>query len=528
MDKNDMKIKKKSFFIFLLCICLLLPKSVYAASEACISEIQTKDDKITLFIKNIPSITSAEVQIGTQKCGAAEVTSLRSMNQTAVDTLILIDNSQSISEANRQKVQEILKNVIVDHMDRERFSVATFSEIINSEINFSEDYSGHLKAVENIGYVNQNTYIIDVLYQAIETIMSQNDSNYKRIILISDGVDDNRRGYTKDELIRLIQTNLCPIYSITSMWEEDQNGVENMFELSRAAKSAYFLLDDYDNPEQIADEIGKDYEVYAVTAQIPQALMDGGSKNIRVILQTAEGEQSVETETVIPFLNADSTGETQEAGESTDTATLETTPSMAPTDSPIPTSEKEDGEEGEHGNKIYLYIAIGAFVFFIVTIVALISLLKKRKKREESTFGYAEESTIATRYEEADCEGQTVAMTQLEESDSESTVGMWDKGESLKNLNLTDLRNHKEISCVLRNELILGRSRSRCDVAFDYEKTVSGTHCRLSLEKGKVYITDLKSSNGTWLNRERVDSETEIKSGDHIKLGALELEIKFI
>ncbi|GAC1552576.1 MAG: hypothetical protein NVS3B10_14680 [Polyangiales bacterium] len=60
----------------------------------------------------------------------------------------------------------------------------------------------------------------------------------------------------------------------------------------------------------------------------------------------------------------------------------------------------------------------------------------------------------------------------------------------------------------------LGRERG--DVLFPEDGYVSGLHCRLSWESGKLLLTDLGSSNGSFL---RLHEETEVKSGDVLLMG---------
>lgn len=60
----------------------------------------------------------------------------------------------------------------------------------------------------------------------------------------------------------------------------------------------------------------------------------------------------------------------------------------------------------------------------------------------------------------------------------------------------------------------LGRERG--DVLFPEDGYVSGLHCRLSWENGRLLLTDLGSSNGSFF---RLREETEVKSGDVLLMG---------
>ena len=51
--------------------------------------------------------------------------------------------------------------------------------------------------------------------------------------------------------------------------------------------------------------------------------------------------------------------------------------------------------------------------------------------------------------------------------------------------------------------LTLGRG-SRCDIALSGCDSVSGTHCRIAVSGGRVTITDLNSTNGTYLDNQRL------------------------
>ena len=60
----------------------------------------------------------------------------------------------------------------------------------------------------------------------------------------------------------------------------------------------------------------------------------------------------------------------------------------------------------------------------------------------------------------------------------------------------------------------LGRERG--DVLFPEDGYVSGLHCRLSWEGGRLLLTDLGSSNGSFM---RLHEETEVKTGDVLLMG---------
>jgi pSer/pThr/pTyr-binding forkhead associated (FHA) protein len=55
---------------------------------------------------------------------------------------------------------------------------------------------------------------------------------------------------------------------------------------------------------------------------------------------------------------------------------------------------------------------------------------------------------------------------------------------------------------------------------------VSRKHCAIVVQEGSVSIEDFGSTNGTFVNGEKVEQQRELKTGDHIKVGGFELEVE--
>ena len=74
----------------------------------------------------------------------------------------------------------------------------------------------------------------------------------------------------------------------------------------------------------------------------------------------------------------------------------------------------------------------------------------------------------------------------------------------------------------IQDRLSLGRDPARNQLVFPaQDKTVSGTHCRLTIENGTLYLEDLNSTNGTWHqgNRIRPGDKVPLNEGDVFRLG---------
>ncbi len=77
-----------------------------------------------------------------------------------------------------------------------------------------------------------------------------------------------------------------------------------------------------------------------------------------------------------------------------------------------------------------------------------------------------------------------------------------------------------------RPPLELGRDRGTEIVLRDPE--VSRRHARFESQDGIVFVEDLKSSNGTFLNGRRVSDAIEVRPGDEIDVGGTRIVVKSV
>ena len=73
-------------------------------------------------------------------------------------------------------------------------------------------------------------------------------------------------------------------------------------------------------------------------------------------------------------------------------------------------------------------------------------------------------------------------------------------------------------------QFLIGRD-PRCNLRPSSD-SVSKLHCAVVQRKEEVFVRDLKSSNGTFVNNDRIRGEVKVKDGDLIKVGPLVLAIK--
>ena len=76
----------------------------------------------------------------------------------------------------------------------------------------------------------------------------------------------------------------------------------------------------------------------------------------------------------------------------------------------------------------------------------------------------------------------------------------------------------------LNEELSVGRAPG-CAVVLDNDTFVSQVHARLFRRGRETYVEDLGSTNGTYVNGERIAEVTRLRRGDRVQFGSTVAEI---
>jgi hypothetical protein len=97
------------------------------------------------------------------------------------------------------------------------------------------------------------------------------------------------------------------------------------------------------------------------------------------------------------------------------------------------------------------------------------------------------------------------------------------KGKRLR-LHVVRPEEHTGQTYEIGAEVTVGRAAG-CGVPIDYDTFASNLHARLFRLDGDVWVEDLGSTNGTWVNTERILERTRIEKGDLLQVGGTVFEV---
>ena len=212
---------KKGLAVASLVIIMIFQVVLAAAEPGKVLSFGTEDKNIILYIQEPGEEYEIQCQIGTREAEALRSYPITE-EETPIETIILLDNSLSVIEKYRPTIHTILSELAANRMVGELFTVATFSEEVHYLIKDCSDYAQIKKIINDISYNNQETYLTDILYDMLTEINAENNTILKRIVIISDGVDNKSIGYTKEELYSLLEKTPYPIYTIGCTYHDNQ------------------------------------------------------------------------------------------------------------------------------------------------------------------------------------------------------------------------------------------------------------------------------------------------------------------
>lgn len=504
---------KKMCTIIVLVVFMQCSVTVQAADVAAIVEGFTGEESVSLYVRGISGEEEISVQIGTS---TGTVTAVEPITEQEVSmrTLVMIDNSVSIKQGDREKIADMLQNLISDRNIGEELAITTFSEDIVWLTEYTGDYSVLKQAVDGIEYQDQETYLTDVLYDLIANafpVVGEEDV-YHRIIIVSDGVDNKSLGYTKEELYSLIRENPYPIYTVGCANGNNNETLENMFALSRMTVAESFLLSEVEDTMVITDRLKEDRSIIKLEILPSSDVMDGSRKTVRVSFGEGSGIADLSADVTMP----QQTKVTDDHPESR--------PEPEVPEKPVVLVQEEKAEQTGI-KKTAVLLVIFCFALAAAVIVLIVRMFAKRRK-EKTKFEALDDSAYDPLQSGISPSEKTELMLEDIQGKGGETFCIWDS-QNTYDIVMTDMRSTvKTFQVPLERNIIVGRKQGVCNIVLDYDKSVSSRHCEICVRDGKFYIKDLQSSNGTFVNGSRVVSEAEIFSGNIIKLGRLEMKFE--
>jgi len=426
-----------------------------------------------------------------------------SWQDEGITSVFLVDISASIKPKRFEELKKTISAMINNMPSHDRAAILTFGEKVTLEQDFTAEKKSLLYSIQNLQPKDQYTQLNQSLIrgQNLARIKKEGLPRRRVIILCSDGMDDMPGGATQDEVREAMSVDPVPVYSI--FFDDDK--------MSRAARDTALKAigehsrmsggELYDAKSSAFDGIFKSLSetlngslVFKIN--LGDFKTDGTPKRIEITY--SDGEVMLSDGINIRI---ESHGEPDEA------LLVEVGGSRGET-------EVEDGDIPFYmkWKEYWLYIAAG----ITAVLAGVIGLFYHSKKKRAALRKIKEEETppAATVYlpkmqPTTPLPGSPVMEIELIKSGTSAPQG-------------------EKIEAKISGRLVLGRKPDQGALAIPGDGTISSRHCELIFSHGKLFVADLQSTNGTYVNGVEINGEFPLNDGDRLLLGKSEFRVRIV
>lgn len=478
------------------------------------------DDTIRLYFKGIEEVPSQmQIFIGNEKLKPYIIDEFRNTN-LSVETLIMIDNSESMDDEFKKEnittfVEELTKN-----SSSEIFKVVAFGDSIETKCEFTDNKETVLESIKTISYSDDSKNTFKNLYNQIDFLNNLNNSIYKRIILITNSKNEK---FEEEEIAKInLQLEKTPyqIHVVNLKDEENGEKIKKLEEISEKNDSKFIEIKNKEDLSQsVPSLLGVEKTIFVdVILPFDSLLLDGMEKKVKVIADNEDEILIAETKFVMPKIDSDiitSSTLKQESETALSVESLEKTEKAITIVSENEKVKEIDEKSYLKRNIIYFLIVVGS-VFLILMIILILINRKKASGKNKGLRTIEENTSRITNV--------------LDGSVNEKTEVLGGIGEN-KNyeITITDcLKNITIYKGFLNKELVIGRNSRLSDVTIKEDVSISQRHFKIFEKENKIFILDLNSANGTFVNGNETVGEISIESNSIIKIGRTKLKVEYM
>ncbi|MBR2764778.1 MAG: VWA domain-containing protein, partial [Blautia sp.] len=494
----------------------------------------------------------------------------------SVEYYVLLDISASIPDARFNDIKDSLYNFYEKLRDKDRLILITFGNEVTTVLKGKEDKDTVFSSIAALQNHDQNTLLFDAIDKAADKITSAADKKQKRRILmvISDGKDCADNTKTMDSVEKRLISKGIPVYTLavendegdsaalmqdyrskfSSMaadtggipWTIDQGtGVEEGLSAARKAvltsrrgtfraasnkvsnKNEDFVMHFPDGTTQTVsilvsrskpDEkaprvegisVGEYNELQIRYSEPVEHAMETGSYRMRVdgktvaVQQVMKSKEEADTVLLVFAENLSNGHYELEISNVTDCSN-EANPLENPVNAFSITGAVEPTltPEEEEGTPLPVWVPWAAIAGAVVLLTLLFLLLRKKRRGKNGL----DDQEIEVG---GDAPGGRIHINPINDDENSRELSFWVRygdGEP------------EAFTCRMQGSLFIGRNKETCNICCD-DKTIGRQHFTISEEEDGMYVTDLDSTNGTFVNGQRVLGRVQIHDGDEVQAG---------
>ena len=518
--------RKKNMQTFLKKLSLVLISFLFFSGSASaavgsiqISQVADLNSELAVFfrsegLKKGTSLESMskqyEVTLGQQSLRVASVAE-QSSSDSGIAVVLAIDVSASLNNQSFSKI----KAGCIDLMSKlpKNSQVAVIA--VGNEARLVSKFTGDLKVVrsviEGLTPSDQETSLYESIL-ASQDIFNQVGPTLPlrhAVVVITDGLDDSHRGYSKDEVLRKIAEGTSPVYSIGLLTPQGQSSQKDalrvLAELSRASGGSFSQAIEATVQDIIKDADKSFGNAWMVKVDCKTCVRDGALKRLQ-LLHRAENSLISDSRDVrlFPILT-----------------TAVASPPPPPVVAPTWYAKAWQWWQALALGYPWLPWAVGAALAVVLIISVYFGVRWFRARRANRPSETFVPHAWDTSMQFPGAPGR-VASENEDKTDQVTTNAAVFVGRHVT----IAMAGHAKQVVALNTQIKFGRASSN-DIALPDDTESSSHHAEIVDRQGIPVLVDLGSTNGTYLNGTKIRKPEPLHDGDVIVVGSTEMRVYF-
>ena len=416
-----------------------------------------------------------------------KVQTLKEVNDK-IAILVSVDASLSMAGAPMDSVKSAIRSFVNNINENTLVSLSTFHDQVETLLPFTSNRDSLLLYSDSIRAIGRNTELFEGVVKGLEYLHKNKDlPNRKAIVVLSDGKDEGT-AYTDDDAISLALEYGIPIFTIGYHTKAEKKYLKILDRISFKTGGRYndapSSMNIHQVYNQVYEQINSQQSIY-FTANTFRA--DSLEHEIKINIVSEEGNGFATVTFRSPFL------------------------------------------EKRNNSSVIILLAIFGVLFLFIFLSRRNTLNSQQEKEKlliekENLENQLKEQKKKKTTSEPEKESDQLKVEDSNIPDPRFTTISSSSSQPIKTLHIFfDDGPLAGENILITNGLTLGRSEENAITISD--STISSNHCEIIKKGLDFFLMDLKSTNGTFINRKKVEQKS-IQVGDKIKIGKVNITIK--
>lgn len=512
---------RRSLFFTALCLFLLILAGQAGADDetAKFSLLQTfqQGDDLLVFSEALDAQGGPVAGLGPENLRitlGADPVPVRSFlpfdeSDEGMAYLFLVDISKSLGRKEFAGIRDSLTDWVNRMGDGDRVSVMAFGEDIQVLADFDSSRPDTLEAISRLAPTDNLTQLNRAILRSLDIGRRVDETLPPRraVILVSDGMDDTRGGATREEVLRALQSQGIPLWAVGfysgKLTESKKAGLSSLGEMARISGGDVFLVEGKNGfPSAFASLSKRLLGTYA--ARLDCSAVPGTGEPMRLQAVLSDGGRAFTDGRDVRFLRALAlTPPSSKAGVAQGEGNVSSETSAAAVE-PVSDAKTEPVQAGENvppEKGFPVAVAAGAILLLGGGFLYMKGRSRKPEAPDEEI---VREDPIEDRIQSPVSVALGIPLTLV-------VVRGPQKGESF------DLNVDRPLS--------VGRAQKGNQLVLKGDLGISGRHLEIFRQEDSLFVRDLRSTNGTFVNGVRIQGAYRIQQEDLLLMGGTELRI---